>query len=71
MAENITTSQCTKHVNICYHFVREFVKDGIIKTIFIKLVDNKADGFTKNVSGGTYENCHGDFIAMKSQMGIV
>ena len=70
MVENVTTSQRTKHVNIRYHFVREFVEDGIIKIIFIKSAENKADGFTKNVSGGVYENHHGDFIAMKMQMGI-
>ena len=70
MAENVTTSQRTKHVDVRYHFVREFIKDRIIKIIFVKSAENKADGFTKNVSGGTYDAHHGDFIDTKEHMGI-
>ncbi len=35
MAENLMTSQCTKHVDICYHFVCEFFADGFIRIIFV------------------------------------
>ena len=35
MAENVSTSPRTKHVDVRYHFVREFVEDGFIKIIFV------------------------------------
>jgi len=49
MTENISTSQRTRHVDIRYAYVREFVADNFLKIIFVKTVDNLSDGFTKNV----------------------
>jgi hypothetical protein len=48
MSNNSSTFR-TKHVDVCYHFVQEFVEDGIVKIIFVKSAENKADIFTKNV----------------------
>jgi len=53
LAEYVTTSQCTKHIDICYHDVGEFVKDGFIKIIFVRTKENTADAFIK-ASGDTY-----------------
>ena len=50
LANNYTTSQRTKHIDIRTHFVREFIEDGILKVIFVKSEDNDADIFTKNTS---------------------
>ena len=36
MAENVSTSQRTKHIDTRYHFVREFVEEGFIKIIFVR-----------------------------------
>jgi hypothetical protein len=55
MAENASATQRTKHVDVRYHFVREFIEEGFIKIIFVKTVNNTADIFTKNVSGELYE----------------
>ena len=43
MSENVAVSPRTKHVDVCYHFVREFVQDGFMKVIFVKTTDNDAD----------------------------
>jgi hypothetical protein len=32
MVENLPTSTRTRHVDVRYHFVREFVQDGFIKS---------------------------------------
>jgi hypothetical protein len=50
LANNYTTSQRTKHIDIRQHFVREFIEDGILKVIFAKSEDNDADIFTKNTT---------------------
>ena len=48
IANNQTTGPRTKHIDIRRHFVREFVQDGTIKTIFVPTDDNEADMNTKN-----------------------
>ena len=50
LANNHTTGQRTKHIDIRRHFVREFIVDGVIQIIFIKSEDNDADIFTKNTT---------------------
>ena len=51
MHENVVVSNRTKHVDVRYHFVREFVQDGFIKVIFVKSEENDADLFNKNLNG--------------------
>ena len=36
MSENALTSSQTRHMDIRYHFVREYVEDGFIRTIFVR-----------------------------------
>ena len=54
MAENVTTSNRTKHVDTRYHFLREHVEDGIVKIQFVRSGDNDADVLTKNVNSDTF-----------------
>jgi hypothetical protein len=63
MANNQTTSQRTKHVDVRYHFVREYIEDGMVKIIFVKSKDNDADIFTKNLDGETYWRHANKFLA--------
>ena len=49
MSNNVTVSPRTKHVDVRYHFVREFVYDGFIKIIFVRSEENDADLFNKNL----------------------
>ena len=49
LAENCVTKR-TKHIDTRYHVIREHVSDGIVKIVFVRLEDNVADVFTKNVT---------------------
>jgi hypothetical protein len=49
LANNQTTSERTKHVDIRAHFVREFITEGIIDIVFVKSEDNDSDIFNKNL----------------------
>ena len=49
LAEN-ATGQRTKHVDIRYHYVREFVDEGVVKIVFVRSEENEADLFTKNLN---------------------
>jgi len=62
MAENVSTSTKTKHVDVHYHFVREFSEDGFIKIVFVQTGDSKADIFTKNVVGDLYDKHTSDMV---------
>jgi hypothetical protein len=55
MAENVSVSQRTKHIDVRYRFVQEFVMDGFLKIIFVRTADNDADIFTKNLTGDLHE----------------
>jgi hypothetical protein len=55
IANNHTTGQRTKHIDIRAHFVREFIEDGIIKIIFIRSEDNDADIYMKNTTEELFE----------------
>ena len=50
MASNITTMSCTKHVDIRYKYMNEYVEDGIVKIVFIKSTKNNSNILTKNIS---------------------
>jgi hypothetical protein len=68
LTENATTSQRTKHIDVKYHYVRQYVEDGIVKIIFVRTDENDADGFTKNVSGTIYERHRRKYMAKRGDV---
>ena len=44
----------TKHIDIRYHFVRQYAEDGVVQIVFVKSGENVADVFTKNTAGHVY-----------------
>jgi hypothetical protein len=68
MAENVTATKLTRHVDARYHYVREFIEEGFIKIIFVKSDDNKADGFTKNLKTELYEKHTESYLIEKNQI---
>ena len=63
LSKNATTGSRTKHIDTRYHFVREYIEDGIIKVQFVRSEANDADIFTKNVNTETFQK-HCDSIGM-------
>ena len=55
MASNVNTTSHTKHMDIWYKNVNKYVKDGIVKIIFVKSADNDSDILTKNLSAELHE----------------
>ena len=68
MAENINTSQKTKHVDIRYRYINEFIEDGFIKIIFVRTADNDADIFTKNLTKDLHHKHANKFLENKQKM---
>jgi hypothetical protein len=55
MAENVSATSRTKHIDTSYHFVHEFMEEDFIKVIVVRATDNMSDMFTNNVSGEAYD----------------
>jgi hypothetical protein len=55
MSENASTGFRTLHMDIYYHFAREFIEDGFIKMGFVRSVENDSGLYTKNVNQVLYE----------------
>jgi len=49
LAENQNTSERTKHVDICFHFIHQHIQEGTVKVEFVRSPENDADLFTKNM----------------------
>ena len=68
MANNVTTSNRTKHVDVRYRYVNEFVEDGFVKIVFVRSEENDSDGFTKNLGGELHDKHKVKFIADKNDV---
>jgi hypothetical protein len=68
MTENVATSGCTNPIDVRHHYVRELVEEGFIKIIFVKLENNLADRFTKNVSGAIYDGATSQSLWLRDQL---
>lgn len=64
LTKNATTGSRTKHVDTRYHFVRDYVEDGIVKVEFVRSEQNTADIFTKNLNHELYMR-HSESIGMR------
>ena len=51
VASNVITVIQTKHVEIIYKYVNEYVEDGIMNIVLMKSVENESDILTENLSG--------------------
>ena len=66
MAQNVSTSQRTKHLDLRYRFITEYIEDGFIKVIFVRTKENVSDWFTKNVTSEIY-NMHKEAYIMRKE----
>ena len=67
MAENVTATVRTKHIDLRMRYIAQFVEEGFLKIIFVKSEDNLSDGQTKNTSGDVHEQ-HAPHYVMKHNM---
>jgi hypothetical protein len=68
LAKNYSTSGRTKHIDVCFHFIREMIDQELLEIVFVPMDKNVADIFTKNVSMEKY-NTHSAVLGMKFQSG--
>jgi hypothetical protein len=49
LAQNVVSGPRMKHMDIRYHFVQDYIEDGIIKNIFVRSEENDSNIFQKNL----------------------
>jgi hypothetical protein len=54
----------SKHINIRYHFIRDFVQQGAVQLQYVPTDEQVADILTKTLMKG-------NFVYFKDRMGIV
>ena len=59
------TTKGWTNIDIRYHFIREYIEDGVVHIIFVKTDENKADPFTKSASGDLHNEHKKNYIGMK------
>ena len=55
ISKNPVMHSRTKHIDVCYHFIREHVLNGNVELEFVPSSDQLADIFTKPLSRATFE----------------
>jgi hypothetical protein len=56
-ASNPVQEKQTKHIDICFHYIREKVSEGQVSFYFVRMDKNPADMFTKNLSRDSFLRC--------------
>jgi H2-forming N5,N10-methylenetetrahydromethanopterin dehydrogenase-like enzyme len=55
LAKNPHLHERSKHIDICYHFIRDLTEKGKVVTSYINTVDMVADGMTKPTGRVVFE----------------
>jgi len=63
LSENPQVHPRTMHIRLCYHFIRQYVQEGIIKFHYVSTHDNIANIFTKNLPNDK-------FLGLRRAMGL-
>ena len=57
MAENPVMESCSKHFDLWWHDICDYVKEGLIEIFYIEGTKNPTDVFTKNLGQEALNNC--------------
>ena len=68
MSKGTVSSGRTKHVDVRYLYVREYIADGFIEVVFVSTVDNAVDIFTKNTSSEILDKTQKLMIGRKDDL---
>ena len=63
VADNISSSARTAHIDVRLKFVNEFIKEGEITVMFVKSEGNDSDIFTKNTKAEVNEKLTDRFMS--------
>ncbi len=68
LANNYSSGERTRYIDIRAHFVKGFVVDGVIELIFVMSQHNDSDLFTKNLPSAAYQRHSAKLIWTMDEM---
>ena len=68
MLENKSSNKRTRHVDVRYRFVTDWIEKKLIEVVFVRTKENISDGFTKNVNRETYQNHTPHYVQERSYL---
>ena len=68
MLENKSSNKRTRHVDVRYRFVTDWIEKKLIEVVFVRTKENISDGFTKNVNKETYQNHIPHYVQERSYL---
>jgi hypothetical protein len=69
LANNAVSGPRTKHVDIRYHFVRDYIEEGTVKIVFVRSEENDSDLYTKNLGEELFKKHSEKYIHAISEDG--
>jgi len=63
IGSNSIQAKQTEHIDICYHYIWECIKDNKVSVVLVSGNDNLADMFTKNLD-------HLKFVKFREQLDL-
>jgi hypothetical protein len=67
MADNPVEHNCTKHIDIWYHFLRDHQQKGDIEISYVSTHNQLADIFTKPIDEKTFSKLRNELNILDSQ----
>jgi hypothetical protein len=64
LTKNPHLHERSKHIDICYHFIRDLVEKGLVDVEYVSTMEMVADGMTKPLERIAFER-------FKRQLGVV
>jgi hypothetical protein len=68
LCKNPVLHEKSKHIDLCYHFIRVYVEKGTIAVEFISTSEQKADILTKAVGRVRFEELRGKIGIVDTQV---
>ncbi|KAI0995983.1 hypothetical protein K3495_g12199 [Podosphaera aphanis] len=59
LAKNPHLHERSKHIDVCYHYIRDLVEKGMLKFKYISTSEMPADGLTKPLARVAFERFKG------------
>jgi len=70
LANNATTGPRTRHIDIRYHYVRDFIEDCVIVVRFVPSGKNDADPYTKNTTEAIFNEHTKKYMMVHNREGV-
>ena len=70
LSEKTYTPQLTNHIDVCHHFICDYVEDRTVEIYFFRSEENMAYPFTKKLSNGPFGSLTSSYVHREQYLNI-